>query len=472
MRRITVCMAFLLLTPALWAQVVELNLQKCREMALESSRKIQIAGQQELKAGFEKKAYRANFLPKLSATGLYAYMQKKTEYQIDGGYLPTYVPGPDGQLQPNLLINAAGQPVTGADGNYVFNQYAFMPDINLALSLRNAYTFGLMMEQAVYMGGKVRSAFRMAAIGAEMAELNVRYNRSEVITEADEAYWQYLRVKEQRKAAEKYLEVVKELVRNVTDATHTGMSSQNDLLKAQVRQNEAELLVQKAANGMALAGMNLCRVIGVELHSDLVTEDSLCEEVMPGIFRDGEDIAARPEYNLLEKQVELKEKQVALTRSDFLPQLGVSVSYGYGDGLKLNGESEGVASFMALASLKVPVYHWGEGRNKIKAVKAEEEMARLKKEETAQFMQLEVARARYNVEDAVTRVRLTRKSLAQAQENLQVSKNRFEVGVETITNYMEAQAQWQKAWSDWIDARAGLRLNETYYLKATGKLTE
>lgn len=140
MRRITVCMAFLLLTPALWAQVVELNLQKCREMALESSRKIQIAGQQELKAGFEKKAYRANFLPKLSATGLYAYMQKKMEYQIDGGYLPTYVPGPDGQLQPNLLINAAGQPVTGADGNYVFNQYAFMPDINLALSLRNAYT--------------------------------------------------------------------------------------------------------------------------------------------------------------------------------------------------------------------------------------------------------------------------------------------------------------------------------------------
>ena len=148
------------------------------------------------------------------------------------------------------------------------------------------------------------------------------------------------------------------------------------------------------------------------------------------------------------------------------------MSYGYGDGLKLNGESEGMASFMAMASLKVPLYHWGEGRNKIKAVKAEEEMARLKKEETAQLMQLEVARARYNVEDAATRVQLTHKSLLQAQENLQVSKNRFEVGLETLTNYMEAQAQWQKAWSDWIDARAELQLNETYYLKATGRLTD
>ena len=155
-----------------------------------------------------------------------------------------------------------------------------------------------------------------------------------------------------------------------------------------------------------------------------------------------------------------------------LPQLGVSASYGYSDGITLNGKSDGIASFAALASLKIPIYHWGEGRNKVKAMKAEEEMVRLKKEETEQMMQLEVARARYNVEDAATRVRLTRRSLSQAEENLQVSKNRFEVGMETLTNYMEAQAQWQKAWSDWIEAKAELRVNETYYLKSTGRLSD
>lgn len=103
-------------------------------------------------------------------------------------------------------------------------------------------------------------------------------------------------------------------------------------------------------------------------------------------------------------------------------------------------------------------------------MKAEEETARLQQEELLQMMQLEVAKARYNVMDAATRVRMTEKSLEQAEENLKVSKNRYEVGMETITNYMEAQAQWQKAWSDAIDARAELRLSETYYLKATGRL--
>ena len=40
---------------------VSLNLEKCREMALESSKKMSIATKQGEKAEFERKAYRANF---------------------------------------------------------------------------------------------------------------------------------------------------------------------------------------------------------------------------------------------------------------------------------------------------------------------------------------------------------------------------------------------------------------------------
>ena len=424
------------------AQIVELDLQKCRKMAVENSKKLQSAEQQGQKAGFDKKAYRANFLPKLSATGLYAYVHKKMKFDIDGGYLPVYDVNDVGQAVPlNSLYMPEGKPVLGADGIPLFKQYAFMPDIDLALGIENAYTVGVMLEQPLYMGGKVRSAFRMASIGKEIADLNVKYNQAEVLAEADAAYWQYLKVCEQVKAAGKYLEVVKELVRNLEDAYRTGMAAQNDLLKAQVKQNEAELMVQKAQNGLALSGMNLCRIVGVDLMSELTVRDSLGEGIVSGLWEEGDNITGRPEYNMLERQIELKEKEVALTRSDFLSQLGVSASYGYSDGITLNGKSDGIASFAALASLKIPIYHWGEGRNKVKAMKAEEEMVRLKKEETEQMMQLEVARARYNVEDAATRVRLTRRSLSQAEENLQVSKNRFEVGMETLTNYMEAQAQ-------------------------------
>lgn len=474
MRNLLIIVVVLLSIPLkeCFAQEIVLDLQKCRTMAVENSKKLQVAAEQQKKAGYDWKSYRANFLPKISGSGLYAYMHKKMNYKIDGGYLPVYQAGDVGQKIPvnSMQLGPDGKPVLGADGIPVFKQYAFLPDIELALGLRNVYSVGVMLEQPIYMGGKVRSAFKMATIGKEMAELNVHSNRAQVLVEADEAYWQYVRVKEQLKSAEKYLEVVSELVKNVTDAIETGMASQNDLLKAQVKQNEADLLVSKANNGVALSRMNLCRVIGVDLYSQVDANDSLSAEPTLSLSGVADDVTSRPEYNLLEKQVELKSNEVALIRSDYLPQLGISASYAYGDGISLNGESEGVASFVTVASLKIPIYHWGEGRNKVKAVKAEKEMARLQQEELSQIMKLEVAKMRFSVEDAVARVKMTEKSLNQAEENLQVSRNRYEVGMETITDYMEAQAQWQKAWSDAIDARAELRLSETYYLKATGKL--
>lgn len=469
----TLLTVFLLLQVCFLQAQVELDLQKCRSMALENSKKMAIAGQQAVKANYDKKVYRANFFPKISAMGMYAYMQKEYSFKIDGGYLPTFVPDASGQLKPNYLIHpATGKPVVGADGTPIFNQYAFMPDIALSLGLDNAYTVGGVLEQPLYMGGKVRSAFRMASIGADMAYLNVRYNRAEVITEADGAYWQYLKVKELVLSALKYKEVVGELVKNLTDAYQTGMGFRNDLLKAQVKFNEAELLLQKARHGETLAAMNLCRIIGVDLHSSLQIRDSLQDGLTPGILEGNPDITGRPEYHLLEKEIELKKKQVDLTRSDFLPQLGVSASYGYTDGMALNGESDGMSSFMAVVSLKVPVFHWSEGRNKIKSARSEQTISELKRADMIQLMQLETARARFNVEDAASRVEMTRKSLLQAEENLTVSKNRYEVGMENLTNYMEAQAQWQKAWSDWIDAKSELRLSETQYLKATGRLAE
>ena len=58
----------------------------------------------------------------------------------------------------------------------------------------------------------------------------------------------------------------------------------------------------------------------------------------------------------------------------------------------------------------------------------------------------------------------------QAKENLRVSEDQYEVGMENLTNLLEAQVQWQQAWSEWVDAKATLKLCESEYLKAIGKL--
>ena len=168
----------------------------------------------------------------------------------------------------------------------------------------------------------------------------------------------------------------------------------------------------------------------------------------------------------------MRERQIALVRSDFLPQIGVTAGYGYGGGIKLNGEDAADATFMAMAAVKIPVFHWGEARNKVRSARMDEEISRLNLENLSNKMQLEITSSRFNIQDAQTRVAMAKNALDQARENLKISDDQYRVGLESLTNLLEAQAQWQETWSQWIDAKAMLHLSESQYLKAIGKLVE
>ncbi|NPA36243.1 MAG: TolC family protein [Chlorobi bacterium] len=461
----------LLLISVFSSAQIELTREKSRELALKYSRQIAISSREKDKAVFSRKSYRANFFPKLSANGMYMYRTGDLSYTLPGGYLPTYVPSlTEQKLVPNLLLDPAGNPVIGPDGNPVFKSYAFMPDVNMDISMNGVGIAGLTLEQPVYMGGKIRTASDMAKTGEALADENIRFNRAKVLSETDAAYWQYVRVKEKLEVAVKYRSLLEQLVKQLSDAYSTGMISRNDLLKAEVKKNEAGLMVQKAENGLELARMNLCRVTGLPYQTDIVVNDTLPVVPSAEVLTAQENIDNRPEYKMLEKNIELKEKEIKLVRSDYLPQVGVGASYSYIEGPQLNDVRTSDDAFSAMATVKIPIFGWGEGRNKVNSAKADYEISKLKMEDARELMELELAKARFNLKDAQSRVKMTQLSLKQAEENMRVSKNMYELGEETLTDYLEAQVQWQKAKSELIEAKAELKLSETEYLKAIGKL--
>jgi len=181
--------------------------------------------------------------------------------------------------------------------------------------------------------------------------------------------------------------------------------------------------------------------------------------------------AGRPEYAMLEKQIALKEQQVKLVQSDFLPKAGIMANYGYLNGLLLNNEKLiDRASFFAIASVNIPIFQWGEGRNKIRAARTEREILQLQRDDINEQMELELARALDKCDESELEVQLTVRSLEQAQENMKVSGDQYNVGMESLADFLEAQAVWQRAWAEHINAKTRQRLNQTYYLKAAGIL--
>src|SRR5699024_10863027 len=333
------------------------------------------------------------------------------------------------------------------------------------------------IEQPIYTGGKINAANKMAEKGREMAQANVALSEIEVMALSDEAYWNVVKVKALIESAVQYKETLEELHRMVQNAVNVGMSHRKVLLSVQVKLNEAELNLARAKNGYKLAVMNLNHIVGLPLHNNTEVADDFEEETSISLLpesidvSDGIAITSRPEYHLLTKQVELKEREVDLARSDFLPKVGIMGAYGYTSGLKLNGSRlVNGGSLTALLFVSVPIFNWGEGRNKVNEAKLERTVAQMKLEETQQKMMLEAAKAINELNEAQLEVQLTSKSVEQAEENKKLSKDRYEAGMETLADYMESQTMWQNAMSAHIGAKASLQLYKTKYLKATGQL--
>ena len=441
-----------------------MTLEKCRELALQNNRAAAIAGRNKDQTEYTQRAYRANYFPKISASGNYNYTSSGKSLTIPGGYLPTFVPDPaTGQLVPNILT-------VNPDGSTVFKEYAYFPDMDLSLKLSGTWMAGVSVEQPIYTGGKITSAHRMAQISNEIAGLNKELTRAEIIVKTDEAYWTYVQTNELLKLALSYQRVVTELLRNVQDAQEVGLKHRNDVLKVQVKVNEAELQVRQAENGVRLSRKNLCHVMGITLDSEVVLPESFDEPLSANIDR-AAGYTNRPEYAMLEKQIQLKEQQGLFTQSDFLPQVGVMANYRYINGVQLNGNKLfDKASFSAMLSVRVPLFHWGEGRNKVRAAKAERDIAQLQCDNIGEQMELELAKASDKCDESEFEVRLTARSVEQAQENMKVSGDQYTTGMETLANFLEAQTVWQRAWMENINAITRQRFNQTYYLKAAGKL--
>ncbi len=293
--------------------------------------------------------------------------------------------------------------------------------------------------------------------------------KQEVWIEVTQAYTQLVRAQEMVQVAEGYNTLLNELLENIGSAVRHGMKLPNEQLKVQVRLNEGELALHRAQNARRLAAKNLCRIIG-QPYSEEIAADERLPLLPDAAFPEG-DISARPEYRLLERQVEMARQQVALIRSELLPQIGVQGSYNYVHGLKIGGETVlNGGSYSVALSVNIPIFHFGGRSNKVRAAKAAMQKVQLEQEQLVEKMELELSQALDVLEEARLEAELSDRSLTQAEENRELSRKQYENGMESLSDYLEAQTLWQQAYSTRIDAQSQLYLSYVKYLKACGRL--
>ena len=358
-----------------------------------------------------------------------------------------------------------------------------LPDIDMMgvdLLMRGTYMAGINLVQPVYAGGKIAAGRQLAKIGEKVAAEKHRLAVMDVIENADNAYWTLMAVEEKVKMLQAYKAQMDTLYNQTKQALNVGMATENDLLRIGIHYNDMNYQLQRATNGWKICHLLLCNTIGVDPATELVLTDTVFDIELPPTG--GADIQARPELALMQAQVDAGHQNIKRARADFLPTVGLSLGYTYFGNVKIDGEmgigplslpisqefKQGIG--VALLSVKIPVFHWGEGSKKIKKAKLELNNAELDLAKNSRMMDVELQQAVNNLNDSYLLIETAKDGLKQAEENLRVARHQYEADMLPLSDLLDAQSQWQSAASNLIEAQTQYMIYHTRYLRVTGRL--
>jgi outer membrane protein TolC len=317
----------------------------------------------------------------------------------------------------------------------------------------------------------------------EAAEIQRQQTKADVIAEADNTYWTYIAVREKQKMVEAYKAQLDSIYNIVKLSLDAEMGTEYELIRINAKRSELEYQLQKAKNGINLCRMNLCAIIGDSLSTQIIPSDTIVSVSAPTDMSNS--LEHRPEMKLLEMNIAAKELQVKMERAVVLPTVGLQAAYNFFTNIKTEGyEQDETGNYipttnnysggvgMVVAAAKIPLLNWLDGGKKIKIAKLEVENAKLDKEQNERLMSIQVQQAILNVMDRYAMVETAELGLKQADENLRIMRLRYENGMGTLTDLLDAQSQWQQAKTNNIEAKTQYRIYETEYRHAVGELEQ
>lgn len=422
------------LLATLSADALELSLRECREMALQSDEDMTIAQNRVAQADLDKGIAKTAYFPKFDINGVAFY------------------------LTPNPSMGGS-----------------------MDIQMRGVYMAGISLTQPIYTGGKIITGNKLAGIGREVAQYQLEATRMDVIAEAEKSYWMYVAVLAKIDMIDAYMVQLDSIYAYTRSAYEVGLTTELSVNRVESRRSELQYRLRQARSGADLCRMALCRIIGLPDDTEILPTESL--DLSDGPAYGYEGIDNRPELKMSMKNVDVKKLDVKMALSDFLPTVGMQIGWNAFGNLKMTSytplpdgtmypytQKIDYRGFVGAISVSIPLFHWGEGYRKVKRARMEVENAALSLDRNRKLMELQARQTYSNYIDGYDLIETASKALGEAQGNLTAITEQYQVGLMTLTDLLEAQAQWHTSYANLIEAKTQYKINEVEYLRSVGML--
>ena len=419
------CLVSGLLTVNAYAQ--NLNIDECRNLAIANNNKLKQAA-------------------------LEIRMSEETGKETFTGYFPT--------------VSAEGFAVN-ANTDMAKINFGIPGVGNMPLSMfKNGKTAAVTAMQPVFTGGRIVNGNKLAAIGTDVAKLQMDITEDEVILNTEAYFWHIVSLKEKLITVELLEKQLDNIYKDVKTAIDAGVSMPNDLLRVDLHKQELKSTALKLENGVNVVSLLLAQYIGMPDSVIDITYNGFIEPVDPEhvYFSAYEASRQRNEYKLMQKAVDSGQLKSKIEMGKNLPSVGVGAGYVYHD---FTGRDNNFG--MLYASVSIPVSGWWGGSHAVKREKLKTKQAVIEKDNARELLEVQIIKTWNDLNEAYKQIDLAQTSIKSAEENMRINTDYYNVGLSTMTDLLDAQTLLRQSYDRLTDSYTDYQLKMTQYLIATNQ---
>jgi outer membrane protein TolC len=293
----------------------------------------------------------------------------------------------------------------------------------------------------------------------------------DVIASVVRAYYDAVLSAEEVKAADQAVRSVEADLQHAENVRSAGLSTDADVLSIRVHlAGVREQLIRRTADlDVARAALNDALGLPLDTAHSLTTE--LAPASLPaGLLADYEKsaVADRPEARQVKLSASLAETQAADARSSLLPDV---VLHGAFEADRQGFYDRGGANWLVSVGLRWNLFNGFSDKARIDETKSLLSRSQAHQESTGSAIRLQVRRAYADLRAAEQRIDVAKASVAEAEESLRITQNRYQAGMNNVTDLLRTETAVLDVRTRYLAAVHDQRIAATMLAMAAGTLS-
>jgi outer membrane protein len=360
-------------------------------------------------------------------------------------------------------------PSVNAYANYT--TLARQPGVNFGImsaytSEREYPSYGVNFHQTVFDFFARESLYRASRESLELTEKDIFRTKNLVALEFINTYFAVLEADKMLAVGQKEVDALAshaQMARNLFDA---GTITKNDLLQAEVKLSDAQqrLLTLKNTRKYQAAVINriLTRPLNLEVVLSEPTVDTALAPTLETVWSNA--VENRPEIKIADYEIRINELKENAKKAEFLPSFFIEGGYAYSRNRYMIYDD----NWSLLFGVKMNVFSGGATRAELSKLKIRSEQLREQRKRIADEVKLEAERYFLDRKSAEENIAVTKEAVKQATENLRINTVRYEEGVGTATDVLDAISLLTLAEKNHYKAAYDLKRAQAGLLYSTG----